>query len=78
MDILYKIKIVCLQLENGYTNLYQTSYIYVVRTEGDFRYIRKTKIVLSSSPYKGGSCSSETKHDRRTVPIPSCKEITWA
>jgi hypothetical protein len=28
------------------------------------------KSVLSSSPGEGGSCSSETKHDRRTAPRP--------
>jgi hypothetical protein len=28
------------------------------------------KIVLRSSPGEGGSCKSETKHDRRTVPRP--------
>jgi hypothetical protein len=28
------------------------------------------RIVLSSSPGEGGSCSSETKHDRRTAPKP--------
>jgi hypothetical protein len=26
------------------------------------------KSVLSSIPFEGGSCSSETKHDRRTAP----------
>jgi hypothetical protein len=28
----------------------------------------KLKIVQSSSPDEGGSCNSETKHDRRTAP----------
>jgi hypothetical protein len=57
-----------LYLENGYTDLHQTWYAYSMRPERDFRKVQKN--VLSSSPSDGGSCSSETNHDRRTVPRP--------
>jgi hypothetical protein len=40
--------------------------------ETDFRKVNNPikQNILSSSPGEGGSCSSETKHDRRTAPRP--------
>jgi hypothetical protein len=32
--------------------------------------VKKSGSVFSSIPGEGGSCSSETKHDRRTAPRP--------
>jgi hypothetical protein len=57
-----------LQLDNAYTNLYQTWRAYAVIQVRYFREVKLSKMFLNSNPGEGASSSSETKHDRRPVP----------
>jgi hypothetical protein len=54
-----------LQLENGYTDLQQTLLAYFLKPGRDFRKVRTPKNFLGSKAGEDGSCSLETKHDRR-------------
>jgi hypothetical protein len=47
--------------------LHQTWLAYTLRQGGDFIKVKTPQNVLSSSPCKGSSCSSGTKHDRITA-----------
>jgi hypothetical protein len=59
---------VCLYLKNRFSDLHQTCHAYSLRPEKKDRGSKLRKSVLSSFPGEGVSCSSETKHDRRTAP----------
>jgi hypothetical protein len=51
-------------------SLHQIWHSYSLRLGVDFRKVRTPESVLSSNPGECGSCSSETKHNRRTASRP--------